>query len=458
MKVDSKDRSASLFVLYLASFIVVTGFGVIIPFFPIYANDILFECDFWGFTLGIALQIGIITAASKVTEFFLSPAYGELSDTTGRKPLILVGMSVYSVLMAGYSLAFDFLSLFTIRALQGIATAAVWTVGEALVVDLSEEEKKGRNLGLYMFSLLAGLTTGPFVGFGFFFIINSVLHLAVMDSYRLTFLCVASFCVLGSLLVGLFVHDPRAEKIPLMRLYASSVRAMLVKTVKSPIILYKNLSISVDYRDRSIYALYVVALVNGFGAALILPVAALFMEDYYNLDAGSISLVIGIAGLVALFGTIVGGNLSDRYGRKKTVWMPGIAGGAVMMTLGIKTVLGVWLLLVLITLRRFMASIMQPSFRALQSDMIPEEIRGKEFGTVQAMYNLGSIIGPVLGGYLYDLFFMVKIDLGNGLEFIGSGITFVFSGMLAIMASLVILAFVGKKEVMPSDYLAELPG
>ena len=88
---------------------------MIIPFFPIYANDILYEFSLFGFTFGIALQIGLITAASKFVQVFLTPAFGELSDDVGRKPLILIGMTLYTILMVGYGLATDFTTLIILR-------------------------------------------------------------------------------------------------------------------------------------------------------------------------------------------------------------------------------------------------------------------------------------------------------------------------------------------------------
>ena len=75
------------------------------------------------------------------------------------------------------------------------------------------------------------------------------------------------------------------------------------------------------------------------------------------------------------------------------------------------------------------------------SDLVPEHVRGKEFGVVQAANNLGSVIGPILGGWLYDLFSNQSLMVGN-IEFFGAGIAFAFSGLLAIVAAILLLLFV----------------
>ncbi|MHA2224683.1 MAG: MFS transporter [Candidatus Hodarchaeales archaeon] len=443
----------NLISLCFASFIIITGFSVIIPFFPFYAESVLFEFDILGFTFGLALQIGIITAASKFMQIFLTPAYGELSDEVGRKPLILVGMSLYTLLMVGYGFASDFSTLIILRALQGIGSASVWPIGEALVVDTSQEttkDKRGKNLGWYMFSMLAGLTLGPFLGYGIYSIF---LHLGFgeLSSYRFTFTSVGIFGLLATILVIVFVKDPRSletEQQSIISLYGSSIKAMFVKTLHSPVILMRSLSTEDEYRTRSIYTLYIVALVNGLGVTLLLPIGALFLEHYYGLDEAGIVLIMGVVGALALFGTVMGGYLSDKFGQKRTVWTSGILGGASMFLLGFQST--ILIILVIFTLRRLFFSILTPSFRSLQSSIIPEEVRGKEFGVVQAANNLGSVIGPILGGYIYDLFFMVNIDIGNGIVFLGAGVTFAVSGLLAIIAMLLVIFFVNQFEVKPT--------
>ncbi|MFW9997038.1 MAG: MFS transporter [Candidatus Odinarchaeota archaeon] len=446
------NPTMNLLALCMASYTVVTGFAVIMPFFPIFANDILSEINLLGFTVGIALQIGLITSSFMLTRFILAPSFGDLSDSTGRKPVILVGMSLYGFLMIGFGLAYDFLTLIIVRGLQGVASAAVWPVGEALIVDTSEKGKTGRNLGYYMMSMQAGMATGPFLGFGFYFVLNKVFVLPELLSYRLTFVCVGLFGFLATLIVVFFVTDPKTadENIPVKILYSTAFKAMGNKMLQSPSFLARIFKTGGNYRTRSLYTIYVVAVINGFGFAMIFPIVALFLEDYYLLDPGAIALAVGIVGVLALSGAPTGGFLSDKIGRKTTVWLSGIVGGVTMMLIGME--MGLVMLLILFALQRFLFAIMQPSFRALQSDLTPVPVRGREFGIVQAAYNLGSVLGPIVGGYLYDVFFDVFFNLGNGLTFLGAGVTFGFAGFIAIFGGILILVLVNQKSVLVDDY------
>jgi DHA1 family multidrug resistance protein-like MFS transporter len=434
--------TGNLLALCLASFVVVTGFGVVLPFLPLYAKEILIEFYILGFPIGIAFQIGIMTSAFMLTRFLLAPAYGDLSDISGRKPLILVGMSIYTFLLLGFGLAFDFLSLLILRALQGIASAAVWPVGEALIVDTSTETTTGRNLGYYIMSMQAGMAAGPFIGFIFYASLNGIAGFPPLLAYRLTFVCQGVMGLMATIIVALLVKDPRQieEEYPtIFSNFMNAIKQMTRKTIQSPKYLITIFSSSELYRTKSLYTIYIVAVINGFGNAMIFPIIALFLDDYYFLDPEIIALVIGIVGILALSGNPLGGLLSDKVARKHVVWISGFLRGLIYLFLGIR--LGILAAIVIFTFQRFLWAIYQPAFRATQNELIPEAVRGKEFGLVQALFNLGSVLGPIIGGALYDQLLGISFNI-IGLEYIGVGVSFAFAGLLGIIGSIVFLLLV----------------
>lgn len=436
----------NLIALCLASFVVVTGFGVILPFFPLYAKEVLFEFNFLGFPVGIAFQIGIMTSAFMFTRFLLAPAYGDLSDASGRKPIILVGMGLYTFLLFGFGLAFDFFSLLTLRALQGIASAAVWPVGEALIVDTSTKSTTGRNLGYYIMSMQAGMAAGPFIGFIFYAGLDGIVGFPPLLAYRLTFICQGIMGLLATIIVAFLVNDPSQFEEKSLSIYSSfmlAIKQMGSKTIQSPKYLMTIFTSSEIYRNRSLYTIYLVAVINGFGNAMIFPIIALFLDDYYFLDPEIIALVIGIVGILALSGNPLGGTLSDKLARKHIVWISGLLRGILYLFLGIHW--GLFAVILAFALQRFLWAIYQPAFRAMQSELIPRAVRGKEFGLVQALFNFGSVLGPIIGGALYDQFLGSTFNL-IGVEYLGVGVTFVLAGILGIIGSMTFLLFVS------SDY------
>jgi MFS family permease len=54
----------------------------------------------------------------------------------------------------------------------------------------------------------------------------------------------------------------------------------------------------------------------------------------------------------------------------------------------------------------------QPAMRAIQADVVPWNLRGKLFGTIQAFFNAGATVGPIAGGALYAYFSLILLPLG----------------------------------------------
>jgi DHA1 family multidrug resistance protein-like MFS transporter len=438
---DNFNATNNLIALCLSSFVVTVGFGVIMPFLPLYASEILSEFSLIGITIGIALQIGVLTSAFMFMRFLLAPSYGDLSDSSGRKPIILVGMSVYAFLLVGYGLVFDFLSLLILRTLQGMASAAVWPVGEALIVDTSTKEKIGRNLGYYIMSMQAGMASGPFLGFIFYAGLNDILGFPSVLSYRLTFICQGILGILATIIVAVLVKDPSQlnRNISVLKDFKQAIQQMATKTAQSPGYLMKLFTSNSDYRNLSLYTIYIVAIINGFGNAMIFPIITLFLDDFYSLEPEFIALVVGVVGLLALSGNPLGGALSDKVSRKRVTWISGLLRGIFYLILGIQ--MGLIVVIFVFAIQRFLWGIFQPSFRSLQNSLIPEEVRGKEFGFVQSLFNLGSVLGPIIGGALYDSFFNTRFNLG-GVIYIGVGVTFALSGILSIAGSILLFLFI----------------
>ncbi|PSR76293.1 major facilitator superfamily domain-containing protein [Coniella lustricola] len=108
---------------------------------------------------------GLFTARNLRTLFLGKVVAGYITDRTGSRSAVftsgLVGITAATVLLyLGSSLAM----LTVARALQGMATAIVHTVGIALVVDKSPPEQLGRALGIVGAGMTAAVIVGPLLG------------------------------------------------------------------------------------------------------------------------------------------------------------------------------------------------------------------------------------------------------------------------------------------------------
>ena len=111
----TKD-SGSLWPLYLAVFVAVLGFTLVVPFFPNYVMD-----------LGASYTLlGFIISIYGASQLLVQVPIGRLSDRMGRKRLMLIGLMTFAVLPPLYIYAENAYTLLFIRALGGVGAAFVW--------------------------------------------------------------------------------------------------------------------------------------------------------------------------------------------------------------------------------------------------------------------------------------------------------------------------------------------
>jgi MFS family permease len=120
--------------IFLAVFIDLVGFGMVIPVLPFAAEH--YGAD--GFTLGI------FVASFSLMQFLFSPLWGMLSDKMGRRPIILVGLLGSSISFLVFGLSTSLLMLFASRILSGIFTAATLPSVQAYMSDITSDKDRAK--------------------------------------------------------------------------------------------------------------------------------------------------------------------------------------------------------------------------------------------------------------------------------------------------------------------------
>lgn len=153
--------------------------------------------------------------------------------------------------------------------------------------------------------------------------------------------------------------------------------------------------------NRPLIVIFAAIGLDAVGIGLIFPILPRLIEDVTH--ARNVATYIGI--LTALYAAMqfvfapVLGALSDRIGRRPVLLIS--LGGAAVNYVVMAFAPSLWLLIV----GRAIAGLTSANISvatAYITDISPEDTRAKRFGLFNAMFGIGFILGPVLGGVLGD--------------------------------------------------------
>jgi MFS family permease len=128
-----------------------------------------------------------------------------------------------------------------------------------------------------------------------------------------------------------------------------------------------------------------------------MPFLAIYLTRQMGLNPGTIGLIIGLGALAATFGGLAGGSLSDRIGRRKTLFCALFFAGAGFFVLQFAASLIVIAILVIAI--DFSEASFEPVCKALISDRLAPDQRLRAFSHRYLANNIGFAIGPPLGAY-----------------------------------------------------------
>jgi DHA1 family tetracycline resistance protein-like MFS transporter len=141
-------------------------------------------------------------------------------------------------------------------------------------------------------------------------------------------------------------------------------------------------------------------LIDMVSIGLIIPVLPTLVGTFTGSQADQAfwyGVVVFAFGIANFFGSPILGALSDAYGRRPVLLLGFCGLGLNFFATGLSTAL--WMLIAV----RLVGGAMQANAavaNAYVADITPPEERAKRFGMLGAMFGLGFIIGPVMGGLL----------------------------------------------------------
>ncbi|GAB4506084.1 MAG: tetracycline resistance MFS efflux pump [Anaerolineales bacterium] len=371
-------KSRQILILFIGLFIVMVGFGIIIPILPYFAESM-------GAT---SLHLGLLMASYSLMQFIFAPIWGRYSDRVGRRPVLLLGLLGFGFTFFMFAMSSHLWMLFAARILGGILTSATLPTAMAYIGDSTSERERGGGMGLMGAAMGLGMIFGPAIGG----------YLGIL-SFRAPFLVAAGL----GFLTAAFAFFMLPESLPPERRVERAQRTRrpslwAALTGKLGYVFFLSFLIAFAMGNlESMFALFVEAKL-GFGSA----------------EVGTVFTVVGIIGVV-LQGVVVGKAI-NRWGE---IW---VSRAALLMTavgyLLVTRATNLATLILFVAVQNLGSAFLNPSLSSYVSKRA-DAGQGTAMGLQQSFMSLGRVAGPLWGGAVFSISYHMPYYTGAVIMLLG---------------------------------------
>lgn len=348
-------------------FFTASSYTMLVPFLPLYLLELGADegnIGFWSAaTFSVCFLVGGIMA----------PIWGHMADAHGQKAMATRAAFMLFIAYSSGGLVQTPLQLFLMRVLQGFSNGYLPAV-LTIVSSIAPVRYLGTGLSLVQSSMLVGTISGPLIG--------GVL--AHWFGYR------ASFFVAGAALLAVFIvtwfvpgdRTPRAERGP-----------------------EPSQGLRADFRyafgSREIRRIVVLFFVFSGVVVAVQPIMSLFIKELAP-DAGDLALVAGIALSIPSVTGSLAAPLWGWFGQRRGYYLAclcGALGGGVFLA-GQGLCSDIMQLYVISALQGLFIVGVSPSLNSQLSLCTPQSFRARAFGIMTMAGQFGSMVGPMVAGFV----------------------------------------------------------
>jgi MFS family permease len=173
---------------------------------------------------------------------------------------------------------------------------------------------------------------------------------------------------------------------------------------------------------RPVRLLLVGTLVNKLGTFIVPYLTLVLLRDFHMAE-GEVALLLFAYGAGSVVSILLGGVLTDRLGRRRTLLLSLLGSGVLAVVMGLLP--SPRLFVPLLVAFGFIADLYRPAASAVIGDLLPSSERATGFAGLRMAVNLGWASGTALGGLLADWDWRL-LFLGDGITTLAYGVLVYF--------------------------------
>lgn len=404
------ERWGPLLPVLMAEFIVMLGFGALLPVLPLFVQE-----------QGIdATMLGIIIAGWPIAKLIFEPIGGWWADRHWRKPQMVIGLAVIglsSVAMLFFTTA---LALFLLRCAAGAAAGFYDSAARGTIVDATDEDERGEAFGFYSAFQMGGFVIGPAIG---------AFAAAIFGGFAFPFILTGALGLLaaGVLAVAMprrphVVEDERFEHHPEVEPAMTEVGFGGLSTSTPPVPPEPESAPQAPLRALANRVL-LTAVIIGFGLQLSFGTYEV-VWSIYLIDLGAsiewVGLTFMLFGIPAMIVSPIAGRLVDRHGPMRFV----IVAAIVVVVSGILYAIAIEPLLpsIVVPIEATATAIMSTALFTLVAVGSPRGRSATAQGIYGASGTIALIVASIAAGALWEQgsalpfwFFVIGVAVTLGL-------------------------------------------
>lgn len=346
------------------------GIGLIFPVMPdlireVTGND-LSHAALWG---------GVLATSYAVMQFLFGPILGSLSDRYGRRPVLLVSLTVMMLDYLVMAVAHTIWLLLAARVIAGIA-AATYSTATAYIADITPPDQRGARFGLIGAGFGVGFVLGPVIG-GL---------LAGIDT-RAPFYAAAALAganlIFGALVLPETVTDATRRSFSLRR--ANPLGALRAVT-----------------RLPGVRLTLACFLILGIAMNVYPSIWAFYGQARFGWDSGMVGISLAVYGIsFALGQALLVGPMIKRWGEHRAAQYGMWVDVVTLAALGLVTSPTLALIIVPITA---LGGAVTPALQALASRSAPADAQGELQGVLASLTAIAMIVAPLMMTGIFSAF------------------------------------------------------
>ena len=389
----ANTRAAIVF-LVATAFINSMGMGLIVPVMPALLLEItggdLADASLWG---GIALM------SYAAMQFVFSPIVGALSDRFGRRPVLLVSLSMFALDMLLLAMVNTLPWFLVVRALAGVF-ASTFSTANAYVSDITPADQRGKKFALLGAAFGAGFIMGPAIG-------GLLGDLNVRYPFYAGALVASTNAIFGAIYVRESLPVERRREFSWAR---ANTFGTLMRLFRTPGV-------------QSLLPVYFLATLSSWVYPTVWAYVAKAKFLWSESDIGWSVAYFGVVSVIAQ--AVIIQILLPRMGVQMAIWVALFVEMIALFGIGFAS--AGWFVYLMVT-TSLISAMQDPALRQMLSSRVSEDAQGELQGGLSALTSVAMILSPLVYNSTFTL------TAGESPVFYFPGTPFVVAGIASGLA------------------------